>query len=216
MTCDGVTATLPRRPSPSALWVGQHEALRKAGAEAPWEAGCWAARCWRRWSPGRLDSVSQPLWLRDPAGLGSKLVGRAPGSADSGGLGGAWGRAGYGHTLFPNRCLLPDIPRQLLSSRNRPMQSLSRRLEAGITLAAPWDESAASRAQQGLPRSPGPGQLPVTRPAPLFPPGRQPSPLAPRLLAQRAPQAPHQLGSDFPDARLAHTGAGAGFRRPVV
>ena len=54
------------------------------------------------------------------------------------------------------------------------MQSLSRRLEAGITLAAPRDESAASRAQQGLPRSPGPGQLPVTRPAPLFPPGASP------------------------------------------
>ena len=39
---------------------------------------------------------------------------------------------------------------------------------------------------------------------------------APRPLAQRAPQAPHQPGSDFPDTRLAHTGAEAGFRRPVV
>lgn len=95
-------------------------------------------------APG-LSLTALLAW--DPAGLGSQLVGRVPGSADSGGLGGAQGRAGYGHTLFPNRCLLPDIPRQLLSSRKRPMQSLSWRLEAGITLAAQWDESAALRAQ---------------------------------------------------------------------
>ena len=46
------------------------------------------------------------------------------------------------------------------------MQSLSWQIEAGIALAALQDEPAASRTQQGLPRSPRPGQAPVTRPAP--------------------------------------------------
>lgn len=45
------------------------------------------------------------------------------------------------------------------------MQSLSWQIKAGIALAALQDEPAAPRTQQGLPRSPGPAQAPVTRPA---------------------------------------------------
>ena len=55
------------------------------------------------------------------------------------------------------------------------MQSLSQLIEAGITPAALQDEHAAWRAQQGLPRSPGPGQAPSPRPAPLFLPGTRPA-----------------------------------------
>lgn len=90
--------------------VGQREALRKAGAEAPWEAVLLGRPVLGgAGHPGPLDSVLQPLWLLDPEGLGSQLVGRAPGSADSCRLGGAQGRAGRAHP-FPKQVPPPRHP----------------------------------------------------------------------------------------------------------
>lgn len=87
------------------------------------------------------------------------------------------------------------------------MQSLSWQIEAGITLAALQDEPAASRAQQGLPGSPRPGQAPATHPAPLFLPGTwlclsNSSSFLPHPLAQTSPHAQTQPLSSSLDANL--------------
>lgn len=167
-----------------------------------------------------LDSALQPLGLLGVV-LGSKRAVSAPGGEDMWtGSGRSIGKEGGPTSPFPKQ--VPPSwtpPPSLLVSRKRPMQSLSQRTEAGITLAALRDEPVASRAQQGLPRIPGPGQVPATHPAPLFLPGNQPclsrSPsLLPQPLAQTSRHAPNQPLSNFPDARLARSAVGGGVRRP--
>ena len=52
--------------------VGQREALRKAGAEAPWEAVLLGRPVLGGTGhPGPLDSVPQPLWLLDAKEMSS-------------------------------------------------------------------------------------------------------------------------------------------------
>lgn len=81
---------------------------------------------------------------------------------------------GKSQAAVPDRVATPPFPKQvppfrtppprLQSSRKRPIQSLSWLIEAGIGLAAPQAEPAASRAQEGLPESPDLARLPLPAP----------------------------------------------------
>lgn len=130
---------------------------------------------------GPLDSVLQPLWLLGLERLGSQLVGGAPGSAATA-AGWEEHRAGQWRAHpFPKQVRPPRHPAAAAGFQEKADVIAELAARGWCHPAAPQDESAPSRAQQGLPRSPGPGQLPVTRPVPLFPPGCQPCALLPGL-----------------------------------
>lgn len=199
-----------------------HLPLRGGAKEGFAEGRCGRAlggcTAWLRWWPaalvtqgpiGTLDSARQPALAGGSSDLGVRARSRRLGDhleASTRGLvgGGAAGQDGVPTPSFPKRVRPSRTPPlRLLFSRKKPMQSLSRR----IARVSPSRRSLLLPGPTGPPRSPGPGQAPVTHPAPLFLPGTWPclscSPFPPHPLAQTSPHAQTQPPSNSLDANLA-------------
>lgn len=92
--------------------------------------------------------------------------------------GGAAGHDRVPTPPFPKTVTPSWTPHRVCCFPGKPMQSLSWQVELVSLWRRLQGEPAASRAQQGLPRSPRPGRAPVTHPAPCSCPAPGPASLA--------------------------------------
>ena len=148
---------------PPAGW-GSARLRGRLGQRRPGGRVAWQTSAGWHWSPTAPRVSPAATLAAGSRGFGVPAGRRSSRKCGQRRAGRSTGQGSGAHTLSPNRCVLPDIPPQLLVSRKRPMRSLSRRLEAGVTLQLRRMSLLLQGPSRACPGAPGLASFPLPAP----------------------------------------------------